>query len=132
MNWATVMSELMRSSLLNAPLDWNKGVSPRYFKTWKISLFVIDSSEKWWFSKGAFCLLNGLPSIGHYFQTRNRTELSLHSNRLAWVCIQTISIYFDLELLYYWKHCNTPLTIPFLFSSLLLEQECSAWSWIEK
>ena len=98
-------------------LTETKWASPGYFRAQKISSFLWIYKRKWRFSKFAFCVLNGLPSISHYFQTRNRTELGLHSNCTAWVYIQTVSIFFIW--LFYWKHYETTLTIPFLFSPLL-------------
>ena len=44
--------------------------------------------------------MNALPSISDYFKTRNRTKLGLHSNRTAWLYIQTVNIHFDLELFF--------------------------------
>ena len=80
-------------------------------------IMVMNSSKKWCLSKCTFCPMNALPSISDYFKTRNRTKLGLHSNRTAWLYIQTVNIYFDLELFFiknimrqwqfhfYFRHC---------------------------
>ena len=80
-------------------------------------IMVMNSSKKWCLSKCTFFPMNALPSISDYFKTRNRTKLGLHSNRTAWLYIQTVNIYFDLELFFiknimrqwqfhfYFRHC---------------------------
>ena len=67
------------------------------------------------FLKCAFFILKQLSLIGHYFQTRSRRELSLHSNGKVWIYIQTDSIYIEFESCFYEKYPKQRLAIPLFF-----------------